>query len=282
MLCSALEHNTNVRIHLFHSYIDKEQLAKLDSFVVGYGGNITHYEMDPVQFQDLRVDRWVSLATYYRVLAPYILPKDLDKILYLDSDLVVRRSLEELWNTDLRDHSLAAVLNENDFKARIAVLGLPAESKYFNAGVLLINLAFWRQYGVSERVLAFIRNHPEKLEYWDQDALNAILADQWIELPGYWNLQDHGWEKDPAIAHFCGPNKKPWHWSSDHHFKFEYHKYRVKTPWPRFKLEGAPGLRLRFDHFLRGFGGSPRNRARTVLPTGLRNWLRSRMASPRT
>jgi lipopolysaccharide biosynthesis glycosyltransferase len=127
-----------------------------------------------------------------------------------------------------------------------------------------MNLKFWRHYNVPERAIEFIRNNPEKVQYWDQDALNAILIGQWIELPAYWNAQHpQEWldrKRNPTIIHFTG-YKKPWHWSCDNPFKHEYYKYRLKTPWPKLKLEGRP-------RFLRRI-------ARLALPSSLRQWLLS-------
>jgi lipopolysaccharide biosynthesis glycosyltransferase len=277
MLCSLLMNNTVFRVHLFYSSLDDRELLRLQSFVRNYGSSMVWYEINTVDLPDLRVDQWVSIATYYRLLAPRILPVEVDKILYLDSDIIVRRSLTELWKSDLSDHALAAVENQGDAVEK-AVGWRPVGTRYFNAGVLLINLKFWRQNSVSERAIAFIRNNPEKVTYWDQDALNAILVDRWIELPAYWNSQGIG--KDPAIVHFTG-GEKPWHWSLEHPFKSEYHKYRVKTPWPQYKLEGKPGLPHILYACLRGFVGFLRSFARTMLPASLRQWLRF-LASSRT
>jgi lipopolysaccharide biosynthesis glycosyltransferase len=153
-------------------------------------------------------------------------------------------------------------------------LGLPEGTKYFNSGVLLINLSFWRKNNVAERAISFVRNNPDKVQYWDQDALNAILINQWVELPTCWNWQ-YWWrtsypetEQEPAIVHFI-TSDKPWHWSNSHIFKQEYHQYRIKTPWRRYKLEGRPGSWQRLSRVLRSVG-------RTVLPASFRRWMRSR------
>ena len=275
MLCSLLEHNTVSRIHLFYSSVDDEELAKLESFVAGYGSGIARYEMAPANFQDFRVDKWASIAAYYRILAPRVLPADIDKILYLDSDIIVRKSLNELWQCDLSDQALAAVEDEGDGVQR-AVGWWPAGTRYFNSGVLLINLEFWRQNSVSERAINFIRDNPEKVTYWDQDALNAILVHRWIKLPTRWNFQETG--KDPAIVHFIG-EEKPWHRSLKHPFKYEYHKYRVKTPWPQYKLAGRSSLSRRLHGSLRGVAGSLRKFARAMLPGLLKRWLRLHLMS---
>jgi lipopolysaccharide biosynthesis glycosyltransferase len=245
MLYSLLKHNASVRVHLFHSSIALRTLKKLNSFVLRHGGTLVCYQMIPGEFEDFRVDGWASIANYYRLSAPRVIPKDIHKILYLDSDLMVRQSLNDLWNTDLTGHGLAAVTDLGE-KLRAEELGLPVGSKYFNSGVLLVNLEFWRQHDAYKKLITFIRKSPEQLKYWDQDALNVTFANRWIELPLRWNVQ-HDVDNDygipaPAIAHFCG-EIKPWH-RATYRIEREYRKYRGKTPWPRYK----PNRRDPFSH----------------------------------
>jgi lipopolysaccharide biosynthesis glycosyltransferase len=269
MLCSLLEHNSVSQIHLVYSDVPFSELAKLKSMVEAYKGKIEFYEVDPSDVGDLRVDKWASVAVYYRLLAPRLLPDNIIKILYLDCDLIVRRSLKSLWETNITGFALAAVSNFED-NARKA-LGLPDGTKYFNSGVLLINLQFWRENKVLDHAISFLKNNPEKVQYWDQDALNATLTHQWIELPVHWNWQD--WlssirtAKNPAIVHFIAGDK-PWHWSNSHPFKSEYRKYRLKTPWWRYREEGQPGVLRRTTVGLRSL-------VRATLPSGVRQWLRS-------
>jgi lipopolysaccharide biosynthesis glycosyltransferase len=271
MLCSLLEHNDVSRIHLFYSSVPKQELEKLESFVRGYGSKITFYEMTLEDFKGLHIDKWASAAVYFRLLAPRLLPIDLNKILYLDTDIVVRGSLADLWNTDITGRALAAVPHNEDEDDFRKALGLPEGAPYLNSGVLLINLRFWRENKVVEHAISFIMDNPGKVQFWDQDALNATLIGQWVELPTIWNWRS--WErpskgeKDPVIVHFVG-HHKPWQWANQHPFRREYRKYRQKTPWP-YKEEGVPSLLRRFNHSLRIF-------ARTILPDGLQRRLKSR------
>src|SRR5262249_37896783 len=114
MLCSLLEHNKVFRVHLFYSSIVREQLEKLESLVTRYDCEIALYKIAPEDLGKLRVDKWASIAVYYRLLASRLLPCDLNKVLYLDSDIIVRRSLSELWIVDITDYALAAVSNYED------------------------------------------------------------------------------------------------------------------------------------------------------------------------
>jgi len=244
MLCSLLEHNAFVRVHLFHSSIGSRTLDKLIKFVVRYGGAITSYEMIADDFDYCQVDGWASIANYYRLVAPHFIGEDIDKILYLDSDLIVRQSLDKLWNTDVTDRPLAAVADLGE-TFRAEELGLPIGTKYFNSGVMLINLHFWRLHGVYDKLTSLIKHNNGKLKYWDQDALNMMFANDWIELPVLWNVQKNFqknyWPHEPVIAHFCG-DIKPWDNTEEYpcgpqHYPVarEYRHFRRKTPWPHYK-----------------------------------------------
>jgi lipopolysaccharide biosynthesis glycosyltransferase len=271
MLCSLLEHNNVSGIHLFYHSVTDLELVKLESFVSKYGAKITFYEMALTDFEGLHIDKWASAAVYFRLLAPRFLPIELDKILYLDSDIIVRRSLASLWNTDITGYALAAVPNHEDNARKL--LGFPEGAKYFNSGVLLLNLHFWKENQVVENAIAFIRNNPGKVHFWDQDALNATLIDKWVELPTCWNWQLNstplkpGIEPGPAIVHFL-TDDKPWHSFGTHLLKGEYYKYRRKTPWRQFMPLNVPP----------GISRSIRNFARMALPSNLRVWLRTRFS----
>jgi lipopolysaccharide biosynthesis glycosyltransferase len=280
MLCSLLENNRVFRIHVLHS-ADVGDLAELARFVAKYGAELVSHEITPESFEGLRVDKHVSEATYYRLVAPQILSETIHKILYLDSDTIVRHSLRDLWETDLSDSPLAAVPDPlwdptREEYAKWHSLKLPSGAKYFNAGVMLINLDFWRRYNVHGNAVDFIREYPEQVNYWDQDALNAMVVNRWISLPPTWNAIHQHFHHvprvpDPAIVHFSGP-VKPWHWQwlkVEHPLKFEYHKYRRKTPW-----------RYRLDECRPGLGSILYQTSKVLLPDRLRQWLR--MVAART
>jgi lipopolysaccharide biosynthesis glycosyltransferase len=285
MLCSFLEHNrASSRIHLFHSTDASLELAKLERFVLSYNSKIGFYEMTNEAFKDF--DIYDSTAYFYRLVAPRILDPKINKILYLDSDLIVRRSLADLWNTTLNNYALAAVQDVkwdpfNEEFSRLFSIELALNTKYFNSGVMLINLEYWRQNDVAERTIAFVKNHPEKIKLPDQDALNAVLAGQWLNLPAVWNAQHQHISglssvEDAAIVHYCG-DIKPWDWSwydVQHPYKYEYHRYRSKTPWRRYRLgEFRPGWSWlwRVYRLLWRIG-------KRLLPVKVRARLRSRIS----
>jgi UDP-glucose/galactose:(glucosyl)LPS alpha-1,2-glucosyl/galactosyltransferase len=284
MICSLLEHNKVSIIHLFYSQIDPRYLSDLEKMVRGYDSRLVCHEIIADDFKDLRVDKMSSqssIANYYRLVAPQVLPITTKKILYLDSDMIVRSSLDDLWNIDLGNNALAAV-EDAFYSPNHGYAELPPGAPYFNAGMLLINLDYWRRNKIAEQAIEFIRLNPEKANYYDQDALNTVLVGRWICLGATWNA--HGDAKldwpavrnldvhNPAIVHFVG-NDKPWHWTSQHSYKDEYRYYRSKTPW-RDKQE------IPFRHLSQEF--QMRHPylwkvARSAVPGAVRQWLLSRL-----
>ena len=164
----------------------------------------------------------LGAATYLRLLLPYVLPDTLTRVLYLDADAVVQHALSALWDVDLEGHAVAACPDSTipfvkDGIASHQQQGLLPNAPYFNAGVLLIDLARWRAEATSEHVVDNIASHRREYRYPDQDGLNAVLAGDWKALPISWNVQvgSGALRRRPtpageaAIVHFTS-DAKPW------------------------------------------------------------------------
>lgn len=98
-------------------------------------------------------ENYMTKATYYRLFVTKILSEDIDKVLYLDGDIVVDKSLKELWSTDLSGYGIAAVTDMSENQHDYHRLGYEKSLGYFNAGVLLINLQYWREHNVTDSSL---------------------------------------------------------------------------------------------------------------------------------
>ena len=135
-------------------------------------------EVDLFYIRDTHVSK-ASLLKYYIAEA---LPK-LDKVLYLDSDILVLRDLNELYQTDLADNYLAVVKDPSWFFENMHVLELHLEERgfYFNTGVMLMNLAKIREDGVLAKLEEFTNNNFRT--YMDQDAFNVVVKDKVQLLP---------------------------------------------------------------------------------------------------
>jgi lipopolysaccharide biosynthesis glycosyltransferase len=253
MLCSLLEKNSlPIRINLLHNGINTRKLIRLEKFLENYGAKFKDFEIHDVLLSSLKLTRHFSTPTYFRLLIPEILSVNTTKVLYFDCDLIVRKPIDTLWKIDLNDSLLAAV-EDNVYPNYKERLGLHPNLSYFNSGVLLINLEQWRLQSFHIKVIDYIKNHPNKLTFPDQDGLNVVADGNWIKLPTIWNVQHAYFFRpgyairyadiiaDPEIVHFTGTGLKPWqNTKTKHPYASEYHKYRQITPWKKYKLENWP------------------------------------------
>jgi lipopolysaccharide biosynthesis glycosyltransferase len=194
-------------------------------------------------------------TTYQKLSMGEWLPEEAEKVIWLDCDLLVLDDIATLWNTDLGDRQIFAVPDQRIpfVSSRFGVaayreLGLAPKTKHFNAGVLLIDLARWRRDDVAGRAIHYLKTYRDRVFFWDQEALNAVLAGQWGELDSSWNHHptiDHlvgrdmtpaepraaaGLSHDVRIAHFSG-NLKPWNFASSSPYHNLYFRYLDQTAW---------------------------------------------------
>ena len=189
----------------------------------------------------------ISQAANYRLFVDKILPSDIDKVLYLDCDLIVNNSLEPLWSIDISDCPIAAVEDmwsgKDDNYIR---LGYDKKYGYFNSGVLLINLKWWRENNICNNFIEYLKCH-DNLKFVDQDILNGMFYNNRKLLSFKWNVQDgllrrkpkvressmpklQNEIKCPAIIHYTG-SRKPWDYDCINPYKESYFKYLDMTKW---------------------------------------------------
>lgn len=173
-----------------------------------------------------RIAPHISRAMYMRLLLPHLLPPEVARVLYLDSDTLCVGPVDALADVDLAGAVIGAVRDPytRRFSDNGALPGiidgrlrLDPRSPYFNSGVLLIDTAAWREAGVTEVALDYIGRHADVARYPDQDALNYALYERWHRLPKCFNyampyrLETNmgGNLADARIIHFVGP-EKPW------------------------------------------------------------------------
>lgn len=164
-------------------------------------------------------DDRISFAAYLRIMAPSLLASDYDRMLYLDADIFYQRGdLNRLLQLDIQGRAVGAVRDmvqlrkpdrvPEDFKP----FGLPF-GKYFNSGVLLIDVKAWMSQKVTENALDFAAKNALKLMAHDQTALNVTLRDNWAELSLNWNYEYSHQTMyfmgffDVCFVHFIGRRK---------------------------------------------------------------------------
>lgn len=177
-------------------------------------GSISFREFDARPVQHLLRSKLITHTAYARLFLDRLLPDDVERCIYLDCDLLMRRDIGELWSTPLEGHPVGAVDNSTweDSSGHQQRLGL-REPRYFNSGVLLIDLRRWRESGVGRRAMALADQLGDRLILHDQDALNGALDGDWLSLAPHWNrwTLESGLTPDTrAVFHYMGW-PKPWH-----------------------------------------------------------------------
>jgi len=247
------------RLHLWvlDAGMSSESHILISDMAIEVGVDLDFLQTHLSDDKSLLIDRHVSRATYGRLFLPELLDNSIKRCLYLDSDLVVLDDILKLAEFMLQNKYIAAV--DDFYLERKAALSIPPSFRYFNAGVILLDLVYWRHENISRQVLNYANQYPENLKYWDQDAMNAILYDKRLPLPLRWNQQIHYddypcglaqggseaeiWEafSNPAVVHFVGP-EKPWHFMCLNPRKHLYYTYRKRTPWAGFTVPGPECL----------------------------------------
>lgn len=216
------------------------QLYKIDDNIVSKFPNI-HGEVQP----------YITQAAYYRLFLADILPDTIDKVLYLDGDIVVRKSLKPLWSIDISDFTVACVPDMTESLIEMYNrLHIPVEGGYFNSGVLLINLKKWRETNIQKIFIQCVKDNFEIIKFHDQDVLNVVCntTKHWIPITfnfqngflfkrkymgfNYWKYakQIEEYKYDPTIVHFISV-PKPWYRECNHPFLKDFLKYKAMTPW---------------------------------------------------
>lgn len=263
MLTSLFENNKgeDIRVHLLHNGISDRQINDIQNVVDSYGQSINFYHMDDSSMDYMPVGQafqtdhvGLSRATYYRLFLPQILPVNIYKVVYLDGDIIVTGSLRALWDTDIDGNAVAAVPDSyNNMPVHFNRLRYPQANGYFNAGLLFINLDYWRRHNVVDKFVDYVEKHPERLACHDQDVLNFVFQDSKKELPLKYNMLNEYWfdtrysvlswqyeeqmiegQRHPVVVHFTGI-PKPWYSNCRHPYKAEFDQYKAMSPWKNCK-----------------------------------------------
>ncbi len=259
MLHSLLVNQKGERVWIDYLHGDDTSARgrrRLAGMVGELGGEIAYRPVPDQAVAGLPIKGFTRKATWYRILLDKLLP-DAERVIWLDSDLLVMDSLVGLWRTPLDGKLLGAVTNVPPGPERYVDRPELGGDAYFNAGVLLVDVAGMRSERTSEQLTAFGRANASSLALRDQDALNYVLHDRRLSLHPRWNctnsivLFDYASEyfgeqeleearRNPAIRHFEGPaDNKPWHLLAEPERRAQYAAHRRQTPWPRVRPEGC-------------------------------------------
>ncbi len=226
MLRSYRQTHTNVRtdVYVAHSSLTEEDFVLLKECVSDSEITVHSVKVSEERFRVMPVLERLGAESFYRILAFEYLPKEIKRCLYLDPDILIRRSLLPMYRTDLNDIYFAAashVRGFNNFFNR-ARLGILSHKRYINSGVMLLNLEEIRKDFTTERIFACMEKKARVLFMGDQDLCNVLFGGKMLLLNELlYNLDERTYRRNQknfgmtdvaektAIIHYNGKNK-PW------------------------------------------------------------------------
>ena len=222
-----------LHFYILDGGVAQENIDKIMSLKNIKDCEIKFVKVDDSQFEmykNIKTHQYVTLQTYYRLKLAQILP-EVDRIIYMDCDMVVNDDLEELFTTELGDNVIAGVLD-------IRVYGKKAwkGAKYINAGMVLFDLVKFRKENIEDIFYVYTKNNYDKIKTGDQDIINFSLEGRIKIVDDEWNVQSSNftnrssYTNNPKIIHFVAKNK-PWHFGSFSYHRNYYFKYLQLTPW---------------------------------------------------
>jgi lipopolysaccharide biosynthesis glycosyltransferase len=215
---------------------------------------------------------YLTQMTYARLLIPQVLGIDVSRALYLDCDIVVLEDISALWETNLDDKVIGAVKDHIGTVSsprgllNYRELGMSPGAKYFNAGVLLIDLDKWRLNKISERAFNYVHSYRDVIQMEDQEALNAVLYGAWKELPIQWNWQieykkqrertlpstERAVAEKRNIVHFTTA-EKPWRPGCDYEERHLFFEQLDRTEWAGWRVPLTKELSARVRRGIQDF-----------------------------
>ncbi len=251
MLKSILISNpkNNFNVYILNSSLTKEDIEKVNNYLHNDRIKLLDVKIDDKLLNDAPVTDRYPKEMYYRIFAAKFLPKNIDRVLYLDPDLIVRKDLNSFYNMELGDNYFAAASHVGKFLTTFNALRLEMEDQapYINSGVMLMNIALLRKEQNFQEVFDYIQEKKNLLILPDQDVISAVYGDKIITIdPFIYNMNDRlffstesikkgitvEWvAENSAVIHYFGRNK-PW---KDSYIGFLGYMYNdvVNAPLPK-------------------------------------------------
>jgi lipopolysaccharide biosynthesis glycosyltransferase len=252
MLVSVRTHlpeHRHLDVHIIHDGIPNSERTYLRRSLDVEAVTISWHIADRSRLVGVPLWGRLPVCVYDKLLVPDVLPEEVHTALWLDADTLVLGDISPLWDEGTGGNVVRAVedsvvpLVSSDMGvARYRELGLRADAKYFNCGVMLMNVHRWRQQHVSDRALAYLKTYARDVAFLEQEGINAVLSDQWGALDPQWNwsvsvggaFRQRSVDAHVKIAHFSG-NLKPWKHDGGNPYYALYYEYVDRTAFAGFR-----------------------------------------------
>lgn len=239
MLTSLCENNSfeKHQIYLLYSELSEKNIRLLRECLAQYGSELIDIYVDKEKFEGLPTSHHFTIETYYRFLMQSMVPESLDRILWLDADMIVKGNIKEFYYQDFAGNNVVVCQSINSNTAPLLKkLCLKEETVYFNAGIILFNLNQIRKCITPNVYFEYARDNADKITWLDQDVLNVIFADT-KKVADYkiYNLQHFSdtkfdkealksMENENCVLHYIG-HIKPWHYKFTNKTLKYYRRY---------------------------------------------------------
>jgi len=257
-ICSICENNKweKINFHIISAWITQKNQDEMKKLAKKYDNELFVYEIKPLEeYLDFEFDtKWRNSVILARLLIDKILPNNIDKLLYLDWDTIVRWSLKDLFSTDMWDKIIWMSIEPTTDKTRKDNLWLH-DYPYCNSWVLFIDFKKWREEKIWDKIINFYRENRDSCFAPDQDAINVSMKDEIYILPPKYNFYNIFWQypyrflknlmwnvpyfskkeymksvKNPIIIHYLWEERPRRAWNY-HKYRDDYKKYLWMTYW---------------------------------------------------
>jgi lipopolysaccharide biosynthesis glycosyltransferase len=270
LIKSIEKHNSSnrmIHLHIIKDHVSKFSKKNLEHSIDNTKTVLFWIDVADVVLPGYKIpsdkSSWPT-TIHLRLFIPYLMPVEVEKILYLDVDMILQRNIAELYDTELGDQILGAVTDQrvlsfdNSWGGGIKnyqELGLDGQSPYFNTGLLLINCKKWRDNDITAKVIACIEANRNYANFPDQYGLNVALVNQWKPLNPYWNYFSNGADLNAYLIHFV--ERKPIFskYKGNIQFKKRFYELLKNTAWENMSEKSE----------LKWFGYKLRNKLKKFL-----------------
>lgn len=233
----------NICFHVFCDFVNDDDVKKLQEISNDNDKiSILCYLVNDDCLKDFPQGHGWNLSIYYRAIAPTILDNQIEKLLYLDADIVCLNDLSDLFKIRL-EKEVAAVVKDGTGSAtidkRLDTLGIEKDryTSYFNSGVMLINVSEYNKQNIWFKFIDVIKRKREVLFFFDQDAFNIVLSKSVRYIENKYNYQNLDKDiKQPCFVHFAGV-RKPWFINFDYYYFDAWRRIYHESPWREVALE---------------------------------------------
>ena len=239
MLYSLKKHHSDcqLRLYILHSSLSEEDVLSTRNII----GDLTLIDATGISLDNAPTTSRYPREIYYRIFASRFLPQSIDRVLYLDPDIIINGRVDKVYNMDLEDYYFAAASHTGSFVRAINGIRLDMEEKapYINSGVMLMNLKRLRAEQNYEDVFSFIEKYKSMLVLPDQDIISSLYGTKIYALNTFrYNMTEKlfmlhspfeksltiDWiRENTSIIHYCGRNK-PWKENYSGYLDIFYHE----------------------------------------------------------